>query len=306
MTGTNQQKLRLTTYTRRECLQIAAAGAAAGLSTMIAHGTEPEPQKPPAKGAGEKDVALTIVYDNNEDVAGLETAWGFGCLIEGLERTVLFDTGGDGRILLANMEKLKIDPTSIDAVVLSHEHWDHVGGLRNLIQARVEAPMENPRAPVYIPTGFPDELKKQLRGLSWELIEGEDAVEVCSGARTTGTLGKGQIVEHGLCVKTPAGWVLVVGCAHPGVENLAARATELVGEPLELVVGGFHMVRHSPTQIDAVIDRCKELGVRRMVPCHCTGDPARARFAERYGDSCILAGVGHHFELRRGASAGRA
>jgi 7,8-dihydropterin-6-yl-methyl-4-(beta-D-ribofuranosyl)aminobenzene 5'-phosphate synthase len=273
---------------------------------IVVHGAEPEPQKPPAKSKGEEDVALTIVFDNNRDVAGLETAWGFGCLIEGLDRTVLFDTGGDGRILLANMKKLKIDPTSIEAVVLSHEHGDHVGGMQGLIQARAEASMEGARPPVYVPTGFPDGLKKQLRGLSSELIEAEDSVDVCAGARTTGTLGKGRIVEHALCVKTPAGWVLVTGCAHPGVENLAARATELVGEPLELVMGGFHMVQHSPAQIDAVIDRCKELGVRRVAPCHCTGDPARARFAERYGDACTLAGVGHHFQLRRGASAKRA
>jgi 7,8-dihydropterin-6-yl-methyl-4-(beta-D-ribofuranosyl)aminobenzene 5'-phosphate synthase len=267
---------------------------------MICRGVGPEPERAPAKPACGKDIDMTIVYDNYADVSGLTTAWGFGCLIEGLEKTILFDTGGDGRILLANMKKLDIDPTTIDVVVLSHEHWDHVGGLQGLIQARVENGMDDARLPVYIPTGFPERLKKDLRSLSWELIEADEPAQVCAGARTTGTLGKGQIVEHGLVVKTPAGWVLVTGCAHPGVENLAAAATKMVGEPLELVLGGFHMLQHSPTATDTVIDRCEKLGALRIAPCHCTGDAARERFAARFGDRCILPGVGHHFAFERG------
>ena len=73
-------------------------------------------------------IVLTVVYENNPYKAGLKTNWGFACVIEGMEHTILFDTGGDSPTLLANMDKMGIDPKSIDLLVLSHEHNDHVGG----------------------------------------------------------------------------------------------------------------------------------------------------------------------------------
>ena len=83
------------------------------------------------------------------------------------------------------------------------------------------------------------------------------------------------------------------------MDNLAARATEIAGKPLHLVMGGFHMGRHSPGQTDAVLDKLTELGVARVAPCHCTGDAPRARFKERYSNQCTLAGVGNRFRFRR-------
>ena len=63
---------------------------------------------------GSRKVTITVVYDNDPHQKGLNTGWGFACVIRGLERTVLFDTGGDGNTLLANMRALRIDPESID------------------------------------------------------------------------------------------------------------------------------------------------------------------------------------------------
>jgi len=84
---------------------------------------------------------LTIVYDNDvyrKDI-GLKSDWGFSCLIETGEETILFDTGAKGRLLLYNMKKLDIDPSSINKIVISHEHWDHNGGLESLIAFVVDA-----------------------------------------------------------------------------------------------------------------------------------------------------------------------
>jgi 7,8-dihydropterin-6-yl-methyl-4-(beta-D-ribofuranosyl)aminobenzene 5'-phosphate synthase len=75
------------------------------------------------------DLALTIVYDNNQYDRALEARWGFSCYIKGAEKTLLFDVGGEGSVLIGNMEKLEIDPHTVDAVVLSHVHYDHIGGL---------------------------------------------------------------------------------------------------------------------------------------------------------------------------------
>ena len=278
-------------YTRRSMLRLAAAGAAAGWAAKICRAEEMGGVEQEGRADG-KRIEATIVFDNNPSVAGLASAWGFSCLVQGLEKTILFDTGANGPILLGNMQRLNLDPKTIDAVVLSHEHWDHVGGLATITDVR-------PGLSVYIPVGFPAELKEQLRASGAELIETESSLTICPGARTTGTLGRGEIPEHGLCVETDKGWVLITGCAHPGVENLAARATELVGKPLHLVVGGFHMGRHSTEQTDAVIARLQELGVTRVAPCHCTGDAPRARFKERYSAQCTLAGVGNRFRFRR-------
>ena len=74
---------------------------------------------PAQSSKNEKDLTLTIAYDNYSFNEELETKWGFSCLVEGTEKTMLFDTGGDGQVLLRNMEKLKIDPGAIEIMVFS-------------------------------------------------------------------------------------------------------------------------------------------------------------------------------------------
>ena len=74
-------------------------------------------------------LSISVVYDNNTYKEGLSEAWGFSCVLKGAEKTILFDTGEDGSILLSNMEKLGIHTKEIDLIVLSHFHDDHVGGL---------------------------------------------------------------------------------------------------------------------------------------------------------------------------------
>jgi len=79
-------------------------------------------------------ITITIVYDNNRYDSRLTAAWGFSCLARLPQQVILFDTGGDGVILLHNMAKLKIDPGEVDVVVLSHVHGDHVGGLASFLE----------------------------------------------------------------------------------------------------------------------------------------------------------------------------
>ena len=100
------------------------------------------------RAGGESDTAghapfrLHVVFNNVPHKAGLESGWGFACLIESPEQTVLFDTGGDGGILLSNMQHMGLDPSSVDAVVLSHIHSDHTGGLEAFL-------VQNPNVTVY-------------------------------------------------------------------------------------------------------------------------------------------------------------
>ena len=256
-------------------------------------GREPDRSKAAAASAAQpemEEVVVTIVYDNNAGREDLTTAWGFACVIQGLEKTILFDTGGDGTILLENMRRLGLDPKAIEVIVLSHVHGDHTGGMASVLRERSDIP-------VYMPSGFPSAFIEQVRSLGGRPQEAAESAVICRGARTTGTLGRGAIEEQGLCVKTAAGWVMITGCAHPGVENLAGRAREAVAESLHLVVGGCHLVQQSPSMIKAVLDRLEELGVQRVAPCHCSGDLARRLLAQRYGDRCTLAGVGSVFQF---------
>jgi metal-dependent hydrolase (beta-lactamase superfamily II) len=87
-------------------------------------------------------IRITIVSDNNgpvpdgeHPVPRLGTAWGFACVVETADDRILFDTGSDGGMLIANMHALGIDPSGMDALVISHEHWDHVGGIDALLDA---------------------------------------------------------------------------------------------------------------------------------------------------------------------------
>jgi hypothetical protein len=167
----------------------------------------------------EVELKLTILYDNNEYDPRLETQWGFSCLVEGLEKAILFDTGGDSATLLSNMKKLKTDPKEIDAIVLSHIHGDHIGGLSGFLE-------ENSDVIVYLPESFPGSFKDTVRSSGAGVAEVSEAEELFTGAYTTGELGNG-IKEQSLILVSGQGLVVITGCAHPGVVNIVRKAIDI-------------------------------------------------------------------------------
>jgi 7,8-dihydropterin-6-yl-methyl-4-(beta-D-ribofuranosyl)aminobenzene 5'-phosphate synthase len=228
-------------------------------------------------------VSFTVVYDNNAYDPALRTAWGFSCWVETGDRVTLFDTGGDGPTLLANMAALGLDPQAIETVVLSHTHGDHTGGLADLLDAGAEPT-------VYVPAAFPASFKADVQART-NLVEVTVPVEVSPGVYTTGQLGS-RIVEQALVVGTGAGWVVVTGCAHPGIVKMVRRAQEIVDGEIVLAMGGFHLGSASEHQIERIIAEFRDIGVRQVAPCHCTGDQARRMLADAYGADCTLAGLG--------------
>jgi len=229
------------------------------------------------------DLTLTILFDNTVYDERLEADWGFAALVEYGEHTILFDTGNSGSILLANMGTLGVDPETIEIIVLSHIHGDHVNGLFALLDAGISPT-------VYVPDRFPQWFVERV-GKRCEVVEVSDSVEIVPGVHSTGELVASP-VEQGLVIETVCGIVVVTGCAHPGIVRIVERAKGVVDDEIKLVVGGFHLLQHGKTHVLRVIDDLRALGVRGACPTHCTGDDAIALFAEEFGDDYVRGGVG--------------
>ncbi len=243
-----------------------------------------------APGLGE-DVKITVVYDNNPYDQRLEPAWGFACIVEGFEKVILFDTGGDGDLLLANMAALGYAPGDVDVVVLSHVHGDHVGGLPRVLE-------ENPTVTVYAPSSFPARVKNEAKRAGATLVEVKGSCDICPGVGSTGEMGT-SVVEQALVAKTPRGLVVITGCAHPGIVSVVERARALYGEEVFVVLGGFHLGGADDAELKDIAAAFRRMGVRYAGPCHCSGDRARQIFADEFGERYLSVGAGTIVEVSR-------
>jgi len=231
-----------------------------------------------------KNLNITVSYDNNPYRKRLTTAWGFSCVIRGTEKTILFDTGGDGSILLTNLEELGINPKEIDLVVLSHIHGDHVGGLSSFLE-------KNPQVVVYLPKSFPKGFKDGVKEYGAKVVEVQGPLKICQGVYSTGEQGT-WIKEQSLIIHTEKGSIVITGCAHPGIVKIVDKAKDLLKGDVLLVMGGFHLGGESRGEIENIISGFRKLGVSYVGPCHCSGDTARQLFKEEYGENFIDVGVG--------------
>ncbi len=227
---------------------------------------------------------LSVVFNNVPLKPGLETSWGFSCLVQGAEKTVLFDTGGDGGILLSNMKKLGLDAVTVEIIVLSHHHWDHTGGIGVF-------PERDPPPTVYMPVSFPESLRQEVRSSGGipEAVSGP--LQLAEKMYSTGEMGSA-IREQALVIDTPRGLVVMTGCAHPGIAEMAEHAVEHHGRGIHLLMGGYHLRSKSETEIRRIIERLKALGVKRVAPSHCTGDTAIRMFREAWAVEFVEGGLG--------------
>lgn len=240
---------------------------------------------------------ITIVYDNRGGTNDLEPAWGFACIIEGLAKTILFDTGGDSRRLLGNMAKLRLAALQVDSIVLSHFHDDHTGGLAGFLT-------ENGDVEVYLLPSFPAHTREMCASSGAEVVEVERPTVICEGASVTGEMvGTSGVPEQCLILDCGVGTAVITGCAHPGIGSLVDRARELSGKRVLLALGGFHLFRDDEDSVDDTIAELRKLGVLNAAPCHCSGDSAIERFAEIYGSGFTRCAVGSVLDAGRIARA---
>lgn len=189
---------------------------------------------------------VRILYDN-EAKEGFKRGWGFSCLVGG---KLLFDVGADINTLIFNMRSALVNLDDINRVVLSHEHGDHVGGIRVLdLLGDVE---------LFVPSSFSSRFKRMLSASeNVTLVEVDESMEISEGVYTTGELGR-FIKEQSMIVETANELTVITGCSHPGLENILEAASK-IGE-INGVVGGFHGF----SRLEAL------KGLRLIVPCHCT------------------------------------
>lgn len=305
--------------------------------TDILLGDEGPARRPPL-GSGPRVPAP--VLDVGEAFDALRAEHGFAALVtvtrDGRDHRVLFDTGISPDGLVENMRRLELSPHDIEAVVLSHGHFDHVGGMDGL--ARELGPANLPvvihpeawsrrrialpgRAPVRIaaPT------RSALEGVGFEVVERREPSFVLDGSLlVTGEVDRTTEFEQGLAPSHQAhrkgewcpdqlvlddqamvaeirgrGLVVITGCGHAGVVNTLRYVRKLTGrDRLHAVIGGFHLngPRFEPL-IGPTCDAFAELAPDYLVPAHCTGWKATHALAARFPDAFLQSSVGTRYEF---------
>jgi len=238
----------------------------------------------------ENGIEIEILYDNYIYTDGTKADWGFSCLITGTEKTILFDTGTNSRILWHNIKELEVDMDKVDTIVISHNHGDHTGGLFSVLE-RIE------EVPVYIPSSFPDSFVRSIEEKGSRAVKVSGPLEICENVFLTGEMGT-SIKEQSLAIRTEKGSVLITGCAHPGIVNIIEKADEILDEKVYFALGGFHLMSKTNNQVGQIISRFHELGVTMCGATHCTGDEAISLFKEAYGKNYVTMGVGRVIEIK--------
>ena len=314
------------------------------------------------------DIAITILVDNHADLllkssdtvkrlAGkpLLAEHGFAALVDlraaGLR--ILCDAGLSRIALLENMAHMQIEPTSIDKIVLSHGHYDHVGAMTALLERMALAPRrrrwdaETPaetlrryaaggRMPLVAhPAAFRERWNISQDGakdgpmivpralweaLGAEIVLSEGPYPLGPGCWMTGAVPRlsfehagtpatryyreGDVFHQDILDDDQAivlnitgkGLVILSGCAHSGIINTVAHARRISGvERVWAVVGGFHLAPAGEDEIERTIDELEQIAPVMVVPTHCTGVKAVARFVERMPGAFVPCAVGTTF-----------
>ena len=236
-----------------------------------------------------ENINITIISDNNSYIKGIETSWGFSCLVNTGKESILFDTGGCGSILLSNMKKLGLSPKKIGLVVISHSHWDHSGGLFDFLKM-------NSNVKVFIPKSFSDKFTWQIKALGAKAIKVSDRKKIARGIYLSGVFGN-KVPEQSLIIEDSEGGFLLTGCAHPGIVEIV-KNTSISGH-VTSVLGGFHFMGMSDAKVTSVASQLKSLGIKKVFPMHCTGKRQSELLLREFGMPVRKIGAGLTITLER-------
>jgi 7,8-dihydropterin-6-yl-methyl-4-(beta-D-ribofuranosyl)aminobenzene 5'-phosphate synthase len=289
-----------------------------GLFCLLAAGCSTA-HTPPEKSALTSSARITVLYDAFGKSSAMKKDWGYAALIEYQGKRILFDTGNDAEVLEQNAKASGVDLSRLDFVVMSHRHGDHMGGMSYLLRVNPKVVIYAPKEGfgVYgadLPSSFyrkDDTLPREQRyfggtppevmrfGSAWPeahftLIERD--TEIAPGihliALVSDKPGTLELRELSLAIETPAGMVLVVGCAHPGIDRIVAAAARIDTRIL-LVAGGLHLVVAPDPEIERIVRALHDsYQVGFIAPGHCTGEATFTALLRAFGDRNIYAGLG--------------
>lgn len=273
---------------------------------------------------------ITTLVENTVAQSGksLLGEHGLSFYIEAGERRILFDTG-QNLAIANNARVLGVDLNRIDAVVLSHGHYDHSGGLQSMLACNPDFTLhahpdafspkvkqENERHK-YI--GIPVEEEKIISG-GVDLRLDKSPVQIAPGLMTTGEIpranefeavesgfflkaGRGVIADtladdQALILDTNKGVVVLLGCSHRGVVNTLNHVTHLTGKnSIHALMGGLHLGSASDAKLEMIIDHLRGFGLEKMIVGHCTGPRAFLALSNEFKDRVFQNTVGHVLEF---------
>jgi len=271
------------------------------------------------------EIRITVLVENTVYQGGLRGEHGLSVWVETNGKRILFDTGQTD-LLLDNAKALGIDIAHADAIVLSHGHYDHVGGLDRVLdlapQARVylhpmalEPKFSNSKGSVReigVASAMRDRLRDRIR--SDKGMYTPATTPLLPGATVTGQIPRvsrfedtggqffldakcekpdGLLDDQALFLDCAEGLVVVLGCAHAGVVNTLKHIRQIdPDKKIHGVLGGMHLVNASDTRVQQTIDALRRLEIDRVGPAHCTGPQAARQLWNALGDRCFLCCVG--------------
>jgi 7,8-dihydropterin-6-yl-methyl-4-(beta-D-ribofuranosyl)aminobenzene 5'-phosphate synthase len=276
------------------------------------------------------DIKITTLSENTAGLPGYLAEWGLSMLIEADNTKILFDTGA-GASTVHNAELMDIEFKDIDRIVISHGHYDHTGGLREVLQ-KIGRPVEiiaHPdiwsskygrirKGPEHF-AGLPfrrellenlgarfNLTEKPVRLADHFLTTGEipmvtDYEEIDSGLfdKETGEMIPDKLADDmGLVIDADYGLVVILGCAHRGIVNTLKQAQKITGKELiYAAIGGTHLLNASQERWEKTAADLMEMGVQYLGVSHCTGFAASAYLATMFGDKFFLNNAGSRWTL---------
>ncbi|VGO19948.1 MBL fold metallo-hydrolase [Pontiella sulfatireligans] len=249
-------------------------------------------------------VKISILMDNRAK-PGFLSEHGFAVWIESGNQKLLFDAGGSDA-LTHNAERMGIDLSAANYLVLSHGHYDHTGYVAELLNQHPHVKvLMHPKATQQRYSIHPGKGPKDISMPSeaasvlqahpsdqktvteephelWPWLGSSGAIPRTHPLEDTGGPffmdAEGRVPDHieddlALWIKTPRGLVILTGCCHAGLINTVEQIKTVTGETsIYAVIGGLHLKAAKEPRIAATLDALKQWNPDYLIPCHCTGD----------------------------------